>query len=133
MASECNYKVLDRHLKVQFINGLNDDDMIVETIFELTPISDRSSFTSKQVLALVRRVETQDAHTTIVDTLQKSKEFNTVKSQSQAVKQFHNQKPTEKSATDHHSNKNKSANIADPAIHLNNVQHIERCVGIVES
>ena len=27
MAAQCNYQELDRHLKEQFIHGLNDNDM----------------------------------------------------------------------------------------------------------
>ena len=34
--AECNYKKIDRQLKEQFIHGLNDDDMIIEIIKDLT-------------------------------------------------------------------------------------------------
>ena len=37
-ASECNYKEIDRQLKEQFIHILNDNDMMVEIIKELTKL-----------------------------------------------------------------------------------------------
>ena len=37
-AIECNYKEIDRQLKEQFIDSLNDTDMLVEIIRELTKI-----------------------------------------------------------------------------------------------
>ena len=33
---ECNYKEIDRQLKEQFIHGINDNDILVEIIRELT-------------------------------------------------------------------------------------------------
>ena len=33
---ECNYKEIDWQLKEQFIHGLNDEEMLVEIIRELT-------------------------------------------------------------------------------------------------
>ena len=35
-ANECKYKERDRRLKEQFINGINDDDMMTEIISELS-------------------------------------------------------------------------------------------------
>ena len=35
-AIKCNYKELDRQLREQFIYGINDSDMLAETIRELT-------------------------------------------------------------------------------------------------
>ena len=35
-AIECNYKEIDRQLKEQFIHRLNDNDMMVDIIKELT-------------------------------------------------------------------------------------------------
>ena len=50
LATEYRYKEMGRHLKEQFINGLNDDGMIVEIIFKLTPVSDTSSVPSRNYL-----------------------------------------------------------------------------------
>ena len=36
MAGECSYKGYDRRLKEQFINGIDNEDMIKEIIKELT-------------------------------------------------------------------------------------------------
>ena len=52
---------MDRYIKEQFINGLNDDGMIVEIIKELTSINDTRPVTSEQVLAWARRVEAERA------------------------------------------------------------------------
>ena len=56
-----------------------------------------------------------------------------VKSQRQAVKPLYNPhtKKQENKATDHHPRKD--TNIAEPAIHLKNVQHMERHEGDVAS
>ena len=51
MAAECRYKELDRHLKEQFINGLNDNSMTGEIICELKSLSGMSCSTPEQVLA----------------------------------------------------------------------------------
>ena len=48
-----------RRLKGQFIDGINDDDMITEIIRELTAV--RNEITSKQVLARIIRVDSQGA------------------------------------------------------------------------
>ena len=34
--AECKYNEIDRQLKEQFNNGLNDDNMIIEIIKEMT-------------------------------------------------------------------------------------------------
>ena len=54
MAAECNYKELDRYLKQQCINGLNDDDMMVEIILEFTSLVDTTSVASEQILVLTK-------------------------------------------------------------------------------
>ena len=48
-AIECNYKEIDRQLMDQFIHGLNDNDILVEIIRELTKDEDSTSVTSEQV------------------------------------------------------------------------------------
>ena len=55
LAVECIYKQANKELKDEFINGLNDDGMIVEIICKLTAISEKSSITNKLGLAWVRR------------------------------------------------------------------------------
>ena len=54
MAAECKYKNLDRHLKEQFIYGLNDDGTMEEIIKKLTSMVYTSSVTGTQVLAWKR-------------------------------------------------------------------------------
>ena len=41
--AECKYKETDRQLKEQFINDLNDSDMSVKIIRELTKIEDNKT------------------------------------------------------------------------------------------
>ena len=51
-AAEYNYREIDRQLREQFIHGLNDDNMLIEIICELTAIKDTTVVTSKQVVDL---------------------------------------------------------------------------------
>ena len=48
---EGNYKETDRQLKEQFINRLNDDDMMIEIIKELTINEENENITSGQIVA----------------------------------------------------------------------------------
>ena len=57
--NEHNYQKLDRRLKEQFINGINDKALTSEIIKELTTIENISEVTSEQVLVWPRRVEAQ--------------------------------------------------------------------------
>ena len=59
--TECNYKEIDRQLKEQFNHGLNDSDMSIQIIKELTKIEENDSVTNEHVLAWARRVEAQSA------------------------------------------------------------------------
>ena len=56
-AIECNYQELDRQLKEQFIHGLNDTDVLGETIWELTKVKENGIIMSKNVLAWAERVK----------------------------------------------------------------------------
>ena len=48
-AKECSYQEHDRWVKVQFIYGINDDNIQVKINSELTGINNVSNITSKQV------------------------------------------------------------------------------------
>ena len=50
-AVECNYQEIDRQLKEQFIDGLNDKHMLEEIIKEITATSIDDHITSGGVLA----------------------------------------------------------------------------------
>ena len=50
---ECNYKVIDRQLKEQYIHGLNDNKMLIEILCELTAIKE-TCVTGEQELVWVR-------------------------------------------------------------------------------
>ena len=69
-ATECNYQEIHRLLKEWFINGLNDDSMLVELIHELTAIRDKGAVSSSLVLLWVRWVEAQKIQTTFLSNLQ---------------------------------------------------------------
>ena len=43
---ECNYREVDRQLKEQFLQGLNDNDMLTEIIRELTKAEESADITS---------------------------------------------------------------------------------------
>ena len=100
MAAECKYKELDRCLKEQFVNGLNDDVMMVEIIFELTSMLDTSSVTSKQVFAWTRRVEAQRMQAAMPDSLKETKDFDAIRLQKTGQKQ--NRLHQKNKRTDHH-------------------------------
>ena len=58
-AVECNYQEVDRHLKEQFIQGLNEKSLLEEIIKELTTARNDDHITSGGVLAWAKRVEAQ--------------------------------------------------------------------------
>ena len=62
---KCNYKEINRQLKEQFIHGLNDEEMLVEIIRELTKCEENITMHSENVLALAKRVEVQRAQMVI--------------------------------------------------------------------
>ena len=71
-ALEDNYKQIDRQLKEQFIHGLNDNDILVEIIKELTKIEASKDVTSEQVLAWEKESGTQKAQSMIIHSLDKT-------------------------------------------------------------
>ena len=79
VAAECNYRELDRQLKEQFIHGLNDKCMLDEIIRELTATNNDEQVTSEGMLILVKRIETQRAQATVLNTITESHQFNKVK------------------------------------------------------
>ena len=64
-SKECGYKEKDRILKEQFINDINDDDIITDIIRELKAIKDTET-TSEQVLPWAGNVEEQRAQKAII-------------------------------------------------------------------
>ena len=45
----------DRRLKDQFINGISDEEMMVEIIIEFTTITETNEVTNEQVLCWLKR------------------------------------------------------------------------------
>ena len=74
--TECNYKEIDSQLKEQFIHGLNESDLSIEIIQELTKIEENDNVTSEQVLTWTGRVEAQKAQSAILENLNKTKDFD---------------------------------------------------------
>ena len=74
-------QTLGRCLKEQLTNGLDDDGMMVEIIWEITSVVETSLVTSVQVLALARRVEAQMIQTTMLDSLKEPRDFDAIRSE----------------------------------------------------
>ena len=89
--TECNYKEMDRQLKKQFKDGLNDSDRNVEITREWIKIEDNENRTSEQVLAWAKRVEAHMSQSAILQNLKGTKDFDRIftrnKAQSQDQKQ----------------------------------------------
>ena len=49
-AKECGYIERDGRLKEQFINSINDEEMMTEIIIEATAIKETNKVTSEEVL-----------------------------------------------------------------------------------
>ena len=89
-AIEYNYKELDRQLKEQFIHGLNDTDILGETIQELTKKHENEKkITSKNVFSWAKRFKVQRAQSLIMNKLTEAKEFDKLK----IVKNMHKDNP----------------------------------------
>ena len=78
-AVECNYQEEDRHLKEQFIHGLNDKYMLKEIIKELTTAKDDDHITSGGMLAWAKRVEVQRVQAAVLNTITESRQFDKIK------------------------------------------------------
>ena len=78
-AVECNYKEIDGQLKEQFTHRLNDNDLLVEIIRELTKAEESAAVTGEQVLIWAKRVEVQRAQSAIINSLSETKEFDKIK------------------------------------------------------
>ena len=79
VATECNYRELDRQLKEQFIHGLNDKCMLDEIIREITTKNNDEQVTSKGILIWVRRIEAQRAQAAVLNNITESHQFDKVK------------------------------------------------------
>ena len=75
VTAEGSYTEMDRQLKEQFMHGLNNDDMMMEIIKELTKTEETVNMTTEQILAWARRVEAQSA---IVSKLSEIKDFDKI-------------------------------------------------------
>ena len=80
LATECNYKDIDRQLKEQFIHGLNNSGMMVEIIRELSK-GENKDMTSNQVLFWPKQVEAQRAQTAVLNDLKVYQQFDAIQSQ----------------------------------------------------
>ena len=68
--SEYKYKKYNRSFKEQFINCINDKAVISEINLRTHSIKDTIEVTSKQVLALVQRLEAQTLQKSMLATIQ---------------------------------------------------------------
>ena len=83
---------MDRHLKERFINGLNDDGIIVEIIYELIPLSDMAVATSEPALVQPKTVAAQRDQKPILSSLKENKEFDVIRSHKPVIKPIQRQK-----------------------------------------
>ena len=65
-AVRCKYKEVDRQLEEQLIQGLNDDEMLVEIIRELTKCEENVTLPNETVLEWAKRLESQRAQTLVI-------------------------------------------------------------------
>ena len=77
-AVKCNYQEMDRQLKEQFIDGLNDKYMLEEIIKELMAIANDDHVTSGDMMAWAKRVEVQRAQAVVLNTLTESRQFDKI-------------------------------------------------------
>ena len=75
---ECNYKEIDKQLKKQFIHGLNDNDILVKIIRELTKTEEGSDVTSEQVLVWAKDWKAKNP-TVIITSTSETKDFDKVR------------------------------------------------------
>ena len=66
---ECNYKEVDRQLKEQFIQRLNDSEMATEMIRELTKSNANMMIPSEHIVTWTKRIETQRAQAAVINSL----------------------------------------------------------------
>ena len=128
------HKELDWHLEEQFINGLNDDGMIViiKITCELLSLSDISFVTSQQVFARARRVEAQWDLKSYIKQSQRNRDLEAVRSHNQSQNLSRGKNHQKSRITSHYLSKTKSANIADPITILSSVLPMGKCVGDVQ-
>ena len=79
--AECNFKEIDRQLKEQFIHKLNDNDMMVEIIKDITKNEENKDVTGNQVLLWPRQVEVQRTQMAFLNSFKVNQEFNTILSE----------------------------------------------------
>ena len=79
VATECNYRELDRQLKEQFIHVLNDKLMLDEIIRELTTKNNDEQVTGEGMLTWAKRIEAQRAHAAILSSITESHQFDQMK------------------------------------------------------
>ena len=112
--AECNYTEVDKQLKGQFIDGVNDNDMLKEIINKLAK-KEKSILTSEKVLAWPRKAEAQRYQTATVG--QEKKYFDTINSR-KMVQRAQPVAKTPKLIKEKHT--------MVPATHADGVQHMGR-------
>ena len=65
-------------MKEQSINGMNDSDIILEIIKELTETEENENVTIEQGLAWARRVEAQKGQSSILKYLNETNDFDKI-------------------------------------------------------
>ena len=74
---ECTHKECDRQVKEQFINSIDNEEIMQEIITELTAHTDMRETESEQVLMWAQRVEMQRVQKKALDEMKCVKGVNT--------------------------------------------------------
>ena len=73
-AIECSYTEIDRHLKEQYIHGLNDEEKLAKIIRELREYQENNiTIHSENVLTWATRVDAQRVQTVAISSLHRAK------------------------------------------------------------
>ena len=101
------------------IYGLNDSDMMVEIIRQLTKVENKDVTSNQELLWAIKWVEAQRTQRAVLNDLKLYQEFDAIQSQKQT-----------KSNRIHIRTKQAHVNTADPATHLKDAQHMGRYVWV---
>ena len=84
-SKKCGYNEQDRRLKEQFMNGINDENVMTKIIMELTAIRKTNEITNEQVLSWARRLLVQRDQTAILDVAKESKQFDAIQNMTNRI------------------------------------------------
>ena len=93
-SNECKYKEKDRRIKRQFINGINNENMVTIIMWKLTAAKKTSEITREQLLAWASKMKVQMKEKALMEVTKDNKEFDNIKRHEQKNIMFHREKST---------------------------------------